>query len=62
MDNLVDYMYLFDRLIKNNYPYIINMNSKMTSGDRDIYLHAKIRFLVIYIARSFSNGQSPKHD
>ena len=41
MDNLTNYMYLFDRLIKNNYPYILNMNSKMTSIDHDIYLHAK---------------------
>ena len=41
MDNLADYMYLFDRLIKNNYPYILNMNSKVTNIDHDIYLHAK---------------------
>lgn len=41
MDNLVDYMYLFDRLIKNDYPYILNLNSKITSSDHDIYLHAK---------------------
>ena len=41
MDNLVDYSYLFDRLNRNNYPYIINMNSKMTREDREIYLHAK---------------------
>lgn len=41
MDNLANYMYLFDRLIKNNYPYILNMNSKMTSQDEEIYLHAK---------------------
>ncbi len=41
MDNLADYMYLFDRLIKNNYPYILNMNSKMTNQDKDIYLHAE---------------------
>ena len=41
MDNLVDYMYLFDRLNRNNYPYIINMNSKITREDREIYLHAK---------------------
>ena len=40
MDNLADYMYLFDRLIKNNYPYILNMNSKMTSQDKEIYLNA----------------------
>ena len=41
MDNLADYMYLFDRLIKNDYPYILNMNSKITSQDEDIYMHAK---------------------
>lgn len=40
MDNLADYMYLFDRLIKNDYPYILNMNSKITSQDREIYLNA----------------------
>jgi len=41
MDNLSDYTYIFDRLIKNNYPYILNMNSKMTNTDYDIYMHAK---------------------
>lgn len=41
MDNLSDYNYFFDKLIKNNYPYIINMNSKVTNKDKDIYLHAK---------------------
>ena len=41
MDNLADYMYLFDRLIKNDYPYILNMNTKMTNQDKEIYLHAK---------------------
>ena len=41
MDNLVDYMYLFDRLIKNSYPYIININSRISSGEKDIYMHAK---------------------
>ena len=40
MDRLSDYMYLFDRLIKNNYPYILNMNSKVTNSDYDIYMHA----------------------
>ena len=40
MDNLSDYMYLFDRLIKKKYPYILNMNSKITNVERDIYLHA----------------------
>ena len=41
MDNLADYMYLFDRLIDNNYPYILNMNTRITSTDHDIYLNAK---------------------
>ena len=41
MDNLANYMYIFDKLIKNNYPYILNMNSKVTNQDKDIYLHAK---------------------
>lgn len=40
MDDLSNYMYLFDRLIKNDYPYILNMNSKITNSDREIYLHA----------------------
>ena len=41
MKNLVDYMYLFDRLIRNNQPYILDMNSKITNSDYDIYMHAK---------------------
>ena len=41
MKNLSDYQYLFDRLIKNNYPYILNMNSKLTNTDYDIYMHAR---------------------
>ena len=53
MDNLNDYMYLFDRLIKNNYPYILNMNSKMTNSDRDIYLHAN---RIIYALNSRDDG------
>ncbi len=53
MDDLVNYMYLFDRLIKNNYPYILNMNSKMTNSDRDIYLHAS---RIIYALDSRDNG------
>ena len=40
MDNLANYTYIFDRLIKNNYPYILDMNSKVTNQDKDIYLHA----------------------
>lgn len=53
MDNVVDYMYLFDRLIKNKYPYILNLNSKITSIDRDIYLHAN---RVIYSLDSKDDG------
>ena len=41
MDNLIDYSYLFDRLNRNDYPYIINMNSKITREEKEIYLHAK---------------------
>lgn len=41
MANLNDYQYIFDRLIKNNYPYILNYNSKATNQDYDIYTNAK---------------------
>ena len=41
MTNLSDYSYVFDRLIKNNYPYIINLNSQVTNQDWDIYFNAK---------------------
>ena len=41
MKSLLDYMYLFDRLIKNNYPYILDMDSKITSAEYEIYMHAK---------------------
>ena len=41
MDNLADYNYLFDRLIKSNYPYILNMNSRISNQEKDIYMHAK---------------------
>lgn len=40
MTNLSDYSYIFDRLIKNNIPYIINMNSKETRMDEEIYINA----------------------
>jgi len=53
MDNLHDYTYIFDRLIRNNYPYILNMNSKMTNTDRDIYLHAN---RIIYALDSRDDG------
>ena len=41
MANLSDYAYLFDRLSKNNYPYILNMNSKIVNTDYEIYMNAK---------------------
>ena len=41
MTNLDSFLYIFDRLIKNNYPYILNLNSKITSSDKEIYLNAK---------------------
>lgn len=41
MANLSDYMYLFDRLMRNNLPYILNMNSKLTSTEYEIYMNAK---------------------
>ena len=41
MDYLNDYRYLFDRMIKNKYPYIINLNSMITNQDYDIYMNAK---------------------
>ena len=53
MDSLTNYKYLFDRLIKNNYPYILNMNSKVTNVDKDVYLHAK---RVIYGLDSRDDG------
>jgi len=53
MDNLHYYTYIFDRLIRNNYPYILNMNSKMTNTDRDIYLHAN---RIIYALDSRDDG------
>lgn len=40
MANLSDYYYIFDRL-KNNIPYILNLTSKITNQDRDIYCNAK---------------------
>ena len=53
MDDLSNYMYLFDRLIKNNCPYILNMNTKMTSQDEEIYLHAK---RIIYALPTLDEG------
>ena len=41
MTNLGDYYYIFDRLIKNNIPYILNVTSKVTNQDREIYSKAK---------------------
>ena len=53
MDNLTNYMYLFDRLIKNNYPYILNMNTKITNQDEEIYFHAK---RIIYALPTLDEG------
>ena len=41
MTSLENYSYIFSRLIKNSYPYILNMNSKITNPDKEIYLNAK---------------------
>ena len=41
MTILSDYLYIFDRLMKSNMPYIINMDSKETNQDEEIYLNAK---------------------
>ena len=41
MTNISDYNYIFDRLRDNNYPYILNLNSKITNQDYDIYTNAK---------------------
>lgn len=41
MTNISDYRYIFDRLKDNNYPYILNLNSKITNQDYDIYTNAK---------------------
>ena len=57
MCNLSDYMYLFDRMIKNNYPYILNINSKVSSVDEEIYMHAK---RIIYSLPSFDDNLKDK--
>ena len=41
MTNISDYSYIFDRLKENNYPYILNLNSRITNQDYDIYTKAK---------------------
>ena len=41
MTNISDYKYIFDRLKENNYPYIINLNSRITNQDYEIYTNAK---------------------
>ena len=41
MTNISDYNYIFDRLKDNNYPYILNLNSKITNQDYEIYTKAK---------------------
>ena len=40
MTNLSDYCYLFDRLLKDNIPYILNIDSKVTNQDKEIYYNA----------------------
>ncbi len=40
MTNISDYNYIFDRLKKNNYPYILNLNSQITNQDYEIYTNA----------------------
>lgn len=40
MDNIIDYQYIFDRLKKNNIPYILDLNTKITSVDYEIYNNA----------------------
>lgn len=41
MTNVENYHYIFDRLIKNNMPYILLVDSKLTNNNKDIYSHAK---------------------
>lgn len=41
MTSLISYHYIFDRLIKNNINYILSLDTKVTSNDRDIYYNAK---------------------
>lgn len=44
--NLFDYIYLFDKLIKNNITYIVPFDSKITNQNRDIYEKAyRIEYL-----------------
>jgi len=44
--NLNDYVYLFDKLIKNKIPYIIPFDSKITNQNREIYASAsRIEYL-----------------
>ena len=52
MANLSDYSYIFDRLIKNNINYIINMDSKETNQDEEIYLNAN---RIIYSLSTYDN-------
>ncbi len=54
MANLSDYMYLFDRLIKNNYPYILPISSKVLNSEMDIYNHGKrIIYALNYLDDNF---------
>ncbi len=57
MASVSSYMYLFDRLIKNNYPYIVKVDSKISREDNEIYLHAKrIIYSLPYIDELFLNS------
>ena len=40
MANLSDYYYIFDRLKNNDIPYILNVTSKITNQEREIYANA----------------------
>lgn len=44
--NLMDYVYIFDKLIKNNIPYILPFDDKLTNQNREIYTNAyRIEYL-----------------
>ena len=44
--NLADYIYLFDKLIKNNMPYIIPFDEKINNQNWDIYKNA---YRIVYL-------------
>jgi len=44
--NLIDYVYIFDKLIKNSIPYILPFDDKLTNQNREIYTNAyRIEYL-----------------